>query len=194
MGVGVNARGDPQQNPRDFADSAGQPVQERQLLKAVRHIPADPRLQGLQQFCRRFVVAVEVDPLRGNPRLQGRMQLSSGDHIDAQPLLPDDLAHGQGAEGLAGVEDPGVRVPVREAVFQQPAAAPDAVLIHDVERRAHRPGQGHHIAAAVDQVPLSTGLEGRLLRKRIHVPVVHFEISLGNKSGPGTPRSLQTDA
>ena len=69
VGVGVDARGDPQiygGRPPQLARCGGQALQ---LGGVVRHNPAHARLQSQPQLGLRLVISVEIQSLRREPRL-----------------------------------------------------------------------------------------------------------------------------
>ena len=89
MTVGFDPRGDTQQDGSTAPALVGarQPVQGLQLEVVVEHHPAHTAVQGIFQFFRRFVVAVEIDPAGGKPGLQGDKEFAAGHHVQPQPLF-----------------------------------------------------------------------------------------------------------
>ena len=63
MGVGVHPRRNPDDDVLDLAGSGGGLVQQVQLVKAVHSNRTDAVCQGVFQFIRGLVVAVERNPL-----------------------------------------------------------------------------------------------------------------------------------
>ncbi len=79
-----------------------QPRQPINLVEVVDHDQADPALQSHAQLGLGLGVAVHQDPLRREPRVQGKMKLAAGGHVAPQALLGEQTQHRRAWKRLGG--------------------------------------------------------------------------------------------
>ena len=148
VGVGVDARRQPQQDFLRFALFSGDPGDGVQLLPVVHHKVADAPVHGEGDVPVGLVVGVEPGIFQRKARLHRRVDLAGGHHIDAHALLLGDFIDPFEAVGLAGIEGRG---PGAEALLKGPAVhahiLPDTHLVQEIEGRAVFGGQGYGVMA-----------------------------------------------
>src|SRR5690606_13640700 len=148
VGVGFDAGGDPQEDVSGAPHFGGQFVEPHELRLAVHHDPPDSRRQTHTQLVIGFVVAVEVNPFRGETGLEGGVQLAAGNHIEAQTFGRDDAADARGEQRLACVNDLTLGVVACEGAQVLPARGPHPFFVQDVQGCAVPAGEFHGVAAA----------------------------------------------
>ncbi len=142
VGVGLDARRHPHHHPGGAAVVGVERLQPADLVEGVDDDP-DAEVVGPGQLGLRLVVAVEDEPVGGDARGQGHVQLAAGGHVDVHALLVDQAGHGQAEEGLRPVGHP-----VAEGGHRLPAPGPQVVLVVDEQGRAVLLGQVEQVDAA----------------------------------------------
>ncbi len=93
MRVRLDAGRQSQPNGRDRSALPGQPVQEAQFVEVVDDDAADARPQGLVQFFRGLVVAVEMDALSRETPREGHVQLPARNDVEVESFFLKQLGH-----------------------------------------------------------------------------------------------------
>jgi hypothetical protein len=160
VGVGVDSGPDPQQHA--LAAARAQHARElRDVLGVVDHDPADARLDRQPQLLLRLGVAVQVDALGREARLQRQVQLPAGGDVDAQVLAGEQPQHGGDRACLGGEYHLARTVVVGlDRSGERARAGAQVVLGHHVRRRAELARELDRVAAA-DREPAVLG--GRCL-------------------------------
>ena len=155
IGVGIDAGCQPQQHPLPDATSGGLRLDGVDLLPVVRHEIAHLAVHGEGDVGAGLVVAVEIGAPQIVPRLQRRIDLAGGHHVDAHVLLLHDLVHPLEAACFAGVQGAagGTEV-LSERLLIDPALTADAVFIHQIQRRAVLFGKRHRVLSGKIQMPV----------------------------------------
>ena len=161
MGLGLDPGGDPEQHLGGGAAGGaqaggGQGVEPVELVETVDHDAAHPGLDGLAQLIDRLVVAVEHQPVGGDPSAETDMELSPAGHVDTETLLVGQAGHGPAEEGLGGVD--GARA---EGGIGLGTTGPKVVLVVDEEGGAELVGQVEGVAAPDEE--LAAGADGGIL-------------------------------
>ena len=137
VGVRVDARGDAQQDLLPQAARLGRLAQGDQLVTVVHDEAAHAAIERESDVPVRLAVAVVIDVLRREARRERRGDLAGGDRVDAEALLGHDAVHPLEGGGLARVERQRVRAEARaHGLAVHPAVLADAVLVHQIQRRA----------------------------------------------------------
>ena len=92
VGVGVDARGQSQQELLADARLPGDDVNGVQLLSVVDDKAADALGNGVGDVLVGLVIAVKIGRRKVGPGLQCGINFAAGDNVDPQPLLGDDPA------------------------------------------------------------------------------------------------------
>ena len=133
-GVGVDPRGHPEEDPLADAPLPGGRVQPLQLPGVVHDEAPHPAVQGIGDVLIGLVVAVKVEPLRGEAPGQGGIDLPGGDHVGPHALLLQHGVEALEAQGLPGEEGHGPLGHGRsQGLDIGPAVGPDPVLVHHVQ-------------------------------------------------------------
>ena len=162
IGMGIDARRDAQEDLLPDTARGRFLLQRDQLVAVIHHKAAHALRQRVGDIRVGLAVAVVIDLLRREPRLQCRMDLPHGDAVHAQALLGHDAVHLLETGRLAGIERQRPVPEMRpEGLPVHAAVGADAALIHQIEGRAIASGQFRHglprkaerpVAAACDVV------------------------------------------
>ena len=153
MGVRLDADRDPDQHVLHGSDLLRHRVQPGDLQQGVHHHRTHPGRDTGPELGEGLVVAVQSDPIRGEPSVQGHGQLAPGADVQGEALLGHPAGDLDGEERLRRV----VHVLRRaEGSGHLPAAPAEVVLVDDEQRGAvggrelaHvHPGQGDHAVLA----------------------------------------------
>ena len=150
MGVRLDARCDAQLDPRAGQALGVQGVEAVELVEAVDDDQAGARGERGPELLHRLVVAVDDQAVGGDAGRQGDVQLTTGGHVEQQPLLVDEAGDGPAQEGLGRVHD----VAVAEHLDRLAAAGADVVLVVDEQRRAVLRRHLRDVDAGDQQLPL----------------------------------------
>ena len=86
MGVRLHTHGDPDEDILDHAESAGDLIETFDLDHGVEHHVLHARGDREFELVRRFVVAVQGDPIGRETRTQRHRQLAGRTHIERETL------------------------------------------------------------------------------------------------------------
>ena len=174
VGVHLDARGHPGQDLRAdgwfvLGDPLGhQPLDPVDLVERVDDDPPDADGQGRRQLGVGLVVAVEHQPVGGDPGGQGHVELPAGGDVEAHALVVGQSGHGQAEEGLGGV---GHAVAPR---LDRPAAPfPQVDLVVDEQGGAEPVGQVDHVDTTDPESSVGShggGLRQQTRRDRVGGP------------------------
>ena len=128
VGVGVDPRRDPQEDGLRAAPSRRHRRQGLKLLEVVHHNVPQAILHGLLQLLAGLVVAVEVELFTREAHRLGHGQLAAGHHVQAKPLLQEDLGQGRAQVRLGGVDGQGVRMEVAEGPGEGPTTPSVSII------------------------------------------------------------------
>ncbi len=148
VGMDINARIDPHHHPSRSL-RIGDLGQSLQLIQTIRHHGA-ACFPGHPQLICCLAVAMQIDVGPSCPRLQGGIELTTGGHIQPQPLLAHQPTQGQIAPSFAGIDHlTGSLINLPEGIPIELTTEPQRGFIHDVEGR-RKPGHQIHDATAAD--------------------------------------------
>ena len=105
VGVGLHPGCDPQQDGGGLRSARGQAFEAVELVERIDHDARHRRCDRGPQLVVGLVVAVHHEPLGGNARAQGDVQLAAGGDVEVEALLVGQRGHGPAQEGLGGVGD-----------------------------------------------------------------------------------------
>ncbi|MNY02303.1 hypothetical protein D3C86_1348720 [compost metagenome] len=147
VGVGLHARRDAQEQLRGDAQFLSDGAELVQLVQVVDHEAADPLFEGQADLFGALVVALEVNALGRDPRLEGREELAARDHLRGEALVVQEAIDRHVAKGLAREEDLGrPGVVGLEGVEVGARRGPQRVLVHHVEGSPVGPRQLGEVA------------------------------------------------
>ncbi len=126
VGVRLDARGHPHEHLTAVVD----PLESVELPERVRYDDPHAGVARRGELGIALVVPVEDEPLGREAGVQRDMQLSSGRHVQLEPLLRDQLGHRDAQERLARVRD----VAGAEAHGELAAAGSEMVFVVDEQR------------------------------------------------------------
>ena len=148
----VDARGDAQQHLLAQRARGGLLGQGDQLVAVVHDEAAHAPVKRVGDVRVGLAVAVVVDLLRRKARGQSRADLAGGDRVDPQSLLGHDAVDLPEGGGLARIKRQRVLTEgVAEGRAVHPAVAADAILVHQIQRRAVGVRQRVHALAGEEQ-------------------------------------------
>ena len=130
------------------AGEVGQPIH---LLQGVDDVAAHPCGQPRAQLGAGLVVAVQADPLGGEPGRTGQCQLAAGAHVEAEALLGQPAHGGRAQEGLAREGHRAGHVAVGVGRLERRGPGPEVSLVEDHGRGAVRGREVPDGPAADDQ-------------------------------------------
>ncbi len=133
--AGLHVGRHPHQHPLPGRRQRRDPVD---LVDRVDHDPPHAPADGRLQVVGRLRVAVQQDPLTGEPRGARHGDLARRAHVQRQPLLADPPQHRPAAQRLPRVHDLGLR----QHLPEPPAPRPHVGLVQQVARRPE--ARGHH--------------------------------------------------
>ena len=146
VSVGINPRSQPQQYILLDPLGGGNALNGLQFPEAVHHKAAQPAVHGIGDVLVSLIVAVEKGPLHGEVRVDSRIHLAGGDHINGHSLFRHDAVDLLEAGRLAGIQGEAARP---EPFFHRrpvsPAVGADLILVHQIQRRLILLRQVHRI-------------------------------------------------
>src|SRR5690606_26069215 len=152
VGVGFDARGDPEEDRGPGAGAPGERVQKLQFVQVVDDDPVHPVLEGHLQLFGRFVVPVEDDAVRRKAREKRRVELAAGDDVEVEAFFFDDAADGGGEQRFTRVDHFEVGIGAGKPLDVRPGLRAQVRLVQDVKGRAEAPGELHRVASPDEEV------------------------------------------
>ena len=147
--VRIDAGRDPKQNVLPELSFRRNAVDRFELIRVVNDEAPDAEIHRKRDIRIGFVARMEPDVLHRKARLISGIELAAGNDVHAEPFLLHDPEHVQKGRCFRCVQHPSA---FAECAFDRlpigAAARADAVLIHQVERRAVFLGQRGNILPA----------------------------------------------
>ncbi len=161
MGVGLDPRGDAQDDPGRRADTGGgEHVEPIEFVEGVDDDVPHLGLDGLAEFVARLVVAVHGAGARRDAGGQRHVEFPARGDVEQQALVVRELCHRPAQERLGRIDDP--LVSERGDGFTTPRS--QMGLVVDEQRRAELLGEFLHRASADREHPVVP--DGRRVRQQ----------------------------
>ena len=205
VGVGFDADGHPNHHVLHDSGTAGDGIEAVDLGHRVHHHVTDAGLDRVGEFIDRFVVAVQGNPVGGEPGMKRDGKFAAAGNVQREPLISHPSGDLRTQERLGRIVHV---VPATECRGHLAAAAAEVVLINDEQWRPELlgkfghgdSGDTHHtVAGAVEvarpDIRVQSQHVGRRLRAGRHTDLLGFprvprpgRMDVHIRSGAETPR------